>query len=155
MSDPTGPAPSHRNVANIRPAPAVIPTPNSPHTPQRIISSAFGSPSSLRAEEDCVIIEIGARYLRAGFAGEAVPKSVLSFGPEEQRRAGDFRRWEVDYEKSRRGHTQQKSWGESHELWRPDLRGLDLGLVGDKIDRAMREAYTKSVGWSDQNLGIV
>jgi hypothetical protein len=30
------------------------------------------------------------------------------------------------------------------------LRGLDLGLVGDKIERAIREAYTKSVGvWRD------
>lgn len=109
----------------------------------------------MRAEEDCVIIEIGARYLRAGFAGDAIPKAVLNFGPEEQRRAGDFRRWEVDYQRSKRGFTQQESWGESQELWRPDLRGLDLGLVGDKIDRAMREAYTKSVGGKLCWVGII
>ena len=34
-------------------------------------------------------------------------------------------------------------WGEDHELWRMDVRGLDMGLVGDKIERAVREAITK------------
>lgn len=34
-------------------------------------------------------------------------------------------------------------WGEDHELWRMDMRELDLGLVEDKIERAVREAYTK------------
>lgn len=145
MSNPSGPA--HRSVANIRSPPSTNPgAPGSPHTPLRTISSTFGSPSALRAEEDCVVIELGSRYLRAGFAGDAVPKAVLDFGPEEQRRAGDLRRWETDYIGSRQKNIHDKSWGESYELWRPDLRGLDLGLVGDKIERAIREAYTKSVG---------
>jgi hypothetical protein len=96
----------------------------------------------LRAEEDTVILELGSRYLRAGFAGDAVPKAIIDFGPEEQRRAGDYSRWELGYKRERR---EEKSWGETHELWRPDLRGLDLGLVGDKIDRAVRDAFTKSV----------
>ena len=34
-------------------------------------------------------------------------------------------------------------WGEDHELWRMDVRGLDMGLVGDKIERTVREAITK------------
>ena len=34
-------------------------------------------------------------------------------------------------------------WGADHELWRMDVRGLDMGLVGDKIERAVREAITK------------
>lgn len=34
-------------------------------------------------------------------------------------------------------------WGNDHELWRMDVRGLDTGLVGDKIERAVREAVTK------------
>jgi hypothetical protein len=141
MSTPSGPA--HRSVANIRsPSSANVGAPASPHTPLRNISSTFGSPSSLRAEEDTVILELGARYLRAGFAGDAVPNAVIDFGPEEQRRAGDYSRWEVGYVRGRR---QETSWGEAHELWRPDLRGLDLGLVGDKIDRAIRDAFTKSV----------
>lgn len=147
MSNPTGPAPAHRSVASIRPGPSVTaPAPNSPHTPLRNSASTFGSPSALRAEEDCVILEIGARYLRAGFAGDAVPKVVLGFGREEQRRAGDYRQWDVENAASQKGYTAQESWGERQELWRSDLRGLDLGLVGDKIERAVREAYTKLVG---------
>jgi hypothetical protein len=146
MSNPSGPGPAHRSVASIRPAPSTTGAPNSPHTPLRTISSTFGSPSALRAEEDCVIFELGSRYLRAGFAGDAVPKAVVDFGPEEQRRTGDYRRWEIGYDNSRKVGTKGISWGEKYELWRPDLRGLDLGLVGDKIDRAVREAFTKSVG---------
>ncbi len=34
-------------------------------------------------------------------------------------------------------------WGDDHELWRMDVRELDMGLVGDKIERAVREAVTK------------
>jgi hypothetical protein len=143
MSNPSA-LPSHRRISDIRPTTTGAPA--SPHTPLRTISSAFGSPSALRAEEDCVILELGARYLRAGFAGDTVAKAIIDFGPEEHRRAGDYGRWEVDYNKSGRSRVQEKEWGEAYELWRPDLRGLDLGLVGDKIDRAVREAFTKSVG---------
>lgn len=34
-------------------------------------------------------------------------------------------------------------WGNDHELWSMDVRGVDMGLVGDKIERAVREAVTK------------
>ncbi|CZS89874.1 related to actin-related protein RO7 [Rhynchosporium agropyri] len=142
MSNSSGP--SHRNVANIRsPASAQPGAPAAPHTPLRTISSTFGSPSALRAEEDCIILELGSRYLRIGFAGDALPKAIIDFGPEEQRRPGDLRRWKVDYTPSAESHVQTKGWGEGHELWRPDLRGLDMGLVGDKLDRAVRDAFTK------------
>ncbi len=145
MSNPSGP--SHRSVANIRSPTSTQPgVPASPHTPLRTISSTFGSPSALRAEEDCVVLELGSRYLRAGFAGDALPKAVIDYGRGEQRRAGDLRRWKFDYEPSEESHVHDKGWGEACELWKPDLRGLDLGLVGDKLDRAVREAYTKSVG---------
>ena len=142
MSIPSGPA--HRSVANIRPQPTVNQgSPASPHTPSRTISSTYGSPSALRAEEDCVIIELGSRYLRAGFAGDAVPKAVVDFGPEGQRRAGDFRKWEAGYNKNWRKRIQGNEWGEAYELWKLDLRTVELGLVGDKIERAVREAFTK------------
>lgn len=72
-----------------------------------------------------------------------MPKAVIPFGPEEARRAGDYRRWMVGYEKSWRGREGKGSWGKHHELWRMDTRGLDLGQVGDKMERAMREAITK------------
>jgi hypothetical protein len=140
--------PTHRSVSNIRPsvtsghAPSA--TPSSPHTPTRGISSNFGSPSALRAEEDCVVVEIGNRYLRAGFARDALPKAVIGFGPEEQRRPGDHRRWALGYDTEWRTRVPAgKKWGETHELWDLDLREVDLGLVGDKIERSMREAFSK------------
>lgn len=43
------------------------------------------------------------------------------------------------------GGSGTRGWGEEHELWKMDTRGLDFGLVGDKIERAMREAITKYV----------
>lgn len=142
-------APHHRSVSNIRQQPSAnLASPSSPHTPVRTISSTFGSPSALRAEEDTIVIEVGSRYLRAGFAGQAVPKAVIDFGPEQQRRGGDYRRWEAGYEKDWRKRAQNNGWGEAYELWRPDLRGLDLGLIGEKIERAVREAYTKYVAHS-------
>lgn len=138
--------PPHRSVSSIRP----IPTSNAsstgnPQTPLRPISSAYGSPSALRGEEDCVILELGSRYLKAGLAGDAVPQAIIDFGPQQQLRAGDYRIWRADYEESWQERTQGESWGEQHELWKLDLRDLDLGLVGDKIERATREAFTKSV----------
>lgn len=133
--------PAHRSVSNIRPSAEA----GSPSTPHRNVSATYGSPSALRAEEDCVVIELGNRYLRAGFAGEALPKAVVDYGPEEQRRAGDYRQWQTDHRENWRSRIQGKAWGEAHELWNLDLRDLDLGLVGDKLDRAIREAYTKSV----------
>lgn len=48
-----------------------------------------------------------------------------------------------------------KAWGEKHELWKLDLRNLDLGLVGDKIARAVREAYTKLVSVMDLNNNML
>ena len=143
MSNSGGPA--HRSVSNIRPQHNVnAGSPASPHTPLRTISSTYGSPSALRAEDDCVIIELGSRYLRAGFAGDAIPKAVVDFGPDEQRRTGDFRKWEVGYDKKWKERIQGKGWGQAYELWKLDLRTVDLGLVGDKIERAVREAFTKS-----------
>ena len=136
--------PAHRSVSSIRPQPIVKQaSPASPQTPSRAISSIYGSPSGLRADEDCVVIELGSRYLRAGFAGDAMPKAVIGFGPEERNRAGDFRKWDVGYDKKWRSRICGKSWGDGHELWKPDLRTVDLGVVGDKIERSVRTAYSK------------
>lgn len=84
--------------------------------------------------------------MRIGFAGDAIPKAKLGYGINQQRRAGDYRQWEIEYETARKGYIAQESWGEKQELWRPDLRGFDLGLVGDKIERVVREACMKLVG---------
>lgn len=117
--------------------------PSSPHTPQRTFSSAFSSPSiSYRNEEEALIFDFGSRHFSAGFAGEAASRCTLGFGPEESRRVGDYRQWLPDYKKIIRRQSED-NWGRNHELWRMDLREVDLGLVEDKIERAVREACNK------------
>ncbi|KAJ9620109.1 hypothetical protein H2203_007873 [Taxawa tesnikishii (nom. ined.)] len=126
----------------IRPglASALPTSPASPHTPLlgRSISSQFGSPGSFRAEEECLVYELGSRFFRAGFAGESAPRCIVRFGPEESRRVGDYRSWLRDYEQK---EDEEGSWGEEWELWSMDVRHLDIGLVEDKIERAVREAH--------------
>lgn len=118
--------------------------PPSPHTPRRGFSSTYSSPSaSYRNEEETLIFEIGARHICAGFAGENSPRCSLGFGPEESRRVGDYRRWLPGFEDRRVRKRTSYEWGEDHELWRMDLRELDLGLVEDQIERAVREVYSK------------
>lgn len=136
------PSPANRpGLSHLQQSPGAPP---SPHTPQRNISSAFSSPSgSYRSEEEPLVFEFGARYFRAGFAGEGAPRCTLGFGPEESWRVGDYRRWQADYEDRPRKKERAQQWGEDYELWRMDLRDVDLGLVADKVERAVREAYTK------------
>lgn len=84
-------------------------------------------------------MQLGSRFIRAGFAGEAAPKATLECGPNEQRRAGDYRQWTEDV----RSQEQTHSWAAEREIWRQDLRDVDLGLVQDKLERTLREAFTK------------
>ncbi|OTB04589.1 hypothetical protein M426DRAFT_320702 [Hypoxylon sp. CI-4A] len=151
MSSSAAPSLPHRVVSSIRagdrsstqPLPS---TPHTPHTPTRpIIPSSFGSPSTLRADDEIIVIELGSRNLRVGFAGDSAPKKIVSFTPEQQRRAGDFRAWESGHRDDWRKRASGKLWGADHELWQLDVRGQDMGLVGDKLERELREAYTKYV----------
>jgi hypothetical protein len=136
----------HRSVANIRSPTGAGLHQSGPSTPLRSISaipSNFGSPSSLRADEEIIIIEFGTRKLQVGFSGDSVPRGCVWFAPDQQRRAGDFRAWQTDYHNEWKATPADGSWGKGHELWQYDVRGADLGLVGDKIERALREAFTK------------
>ena len=130
--------------SSIRPGLSHLqPDPSSPHTPQRTFSSTFSSPSlSYRSEEDTHVFEIGARHLLAGVAGEAAPRCTVGFGPESSRRVGDYRRWLPGYVRPQ-NKRREEDWGREHDLWDMDLRRLDLGLVEDKIERAVREVYEK------------
>ncbi|KAJ4373062.1 hypothetical protein N0V83_003353 [Neocucurbitaria cava] len=120
-------------------------TPESPRTPLlRSISSTFGSPGgSFRTDDEYVVIEVGARFVRGGFPGESAPRCTLRFGPEEQRRVGDYRQWAPEYAQKRRKRKRGDDWGQEHELYRMDLRNVDLGLVEDKFERALRDMYNK------------
>ena len=132
--------------SSVRPGLAHLqPDPTSPHTPQqRTVSSAFSSPSiSYRAEEEALIFELGTRYLSAGFTGESYPRCRLGFGPEESGRVGDYRRWLPEYDERPRKKQPEETWANDYELWQMDMRGSDLGIIEDKIERAVREAFTK------------
>ncbi|KAK4695740.1 hypothetical protein P7C71_g2070, partial [Lecanoromycetidae sp. Uapishka_2] len=131
--------------SSIRPGLSHLqPDPSSPHTPNRAISSTFSSPSvSFRAEEDSLVFEFGTCHFSAGFSSESAPRCNLGFGPEKSRRVGDYRRWLPGYEERKRRGTQVEKWGKDDELWNMDLRECDLGLVEDKIERVVREAYNK------------
>ena len=128
-------------ASSVRPVLRDSRQPSSPQTPSRFISSTYSSPgSAFRQDEDAVIIEIGSRGLRAGFEGEAGPQCTITFGPEESRRIGDYRGW------ARGGNSQEEkfdNWGKQHEIWRMDLAHFDLGLMEDKLERAVREVYNK------------
>jgi hypothetical protein len=138
MASGAGPAPAHRSVANIRAAPPQGQTgPASPHTPPRGIASTYGSPSTVRADDDIIVIELGSRFVRIGFAGDSLPKATLQCGVEQQRRVGDFRAWQSSIMEP------GSAWSAENEIWRYDLREVDLGLVQDKMDRLLREAFTK------------
>ncbi|RFU75652.1 ro-7 [Trichoderma arundinaceum] len=135
MSSGTGPTLAHRSVASIRSAPTIQEQGTTPHTPPRTISNTYGSPATIRADDDFLIIQIGSRFVRAGFAGDNQPKAVLTSEPKDQRRAGDFRDWQQS------GAVDLQSWEEKYEIWRYDLREVDLGLVYDKLDRLLRDAF--------------
>ncbi|KAH5674408.1 hypothetical protein HBI21_142300 [Parastagonospora nodorum] len=120
-------------------------TPESPRTPLgRATSYGFGSPGgSFRTDDEYVVIEVGARFVRCGFPGESAPRCTIPFGPDQQRRVGDYRQWDPEYGQQRQKRRRGQDWGQEHELYRVDLSTVDLGLVEDKFERAMREAYNK------------
>jgi actin-related protein len=140
------PSYSERKVSlpRIRPSASTHQPSDTLRTPvSRSVSGLYGSPgSSFRIEdENQLIFEFGARYMRAGFAGEPGPRCTTAFSPDLWRRVGDYRQWELAYEKQSR---RDLTWGEDYELWRPDvpglgLRPLDLGLVEDQIGKCVRE----------------
>ncbi|KAJ5155909.1 hypothetical protein N7492_008712 [Penicillium capsulatum] len=126
--------------------------PSSPHTPQQQLRSGHSSftsstspGSSFRNEDDAIIFELGARWIRAGFEGSSSPSCVVGFGPEESRRAGDYRGWVEGAAGTGPlpKPVNADEWTRGYELWRHDLREVDLGLVEDKIERVFRETYNQ------------
>ncbi|KAI5296800.1 hypothetical protein KEM55_005577 [Ascosphaera atra] len=121
-------------------------------------STTSTAATSYRHEEDAVILELGSRYLRAGFEGESAPMCVMRISPENGRRVGDYRGW-IDDD----GHTTERrravkdvdEWCKGYELWNTDVRKVDVGLFEDKIERAIREIYNKYLLTDTGNSRIV
>lgn len=124
-----------------RPSAGALATNAAPRTPQRGISSSFSSPG-FRSEEDTVVIDIGTRHFRAGLANYSTPRCILEYGPEQSRRLGDYRRWLPDYEDRTRPIKSLDAWTRAHELWQLDIRNFDIGFMEDKLERAIRTAFT-------------
>jgi len=114
-------------------------TPNSPHTPVlgRSISSQYGSPSNYRPEEELVIYGFDARAVQAGLPGEVSPRCYIQYSPERSRRIGDFRGALLNYGETLADSSTAEDW----QLWNLDVRGQDLGLVEDKLERLLREVH--------------
>ncbi|KAK5732530.1 hypothetical protein LTR17_010469 [Elasticomyces elasticus] len=151
------PAPDYFNnrPAAPRSRPSILPsqqrtggTPGSPRTPLlgRSISAQFGtgSPGSFRGSEpeEVIIYELGSRHISAGFAGESRPRCILPFTPDTGRRVGDYRQYDARFDRRRGGSGKRKDWDRGHELYSTlDLRNQDLGLVSDKLERAVRTIH--------------
>ncbi|KAF4971716.1 hypothetical protein FSARC_1515 [Fusarium sarcochroum] len=152
MASGAGPTLAHRSVASIREGPPQGPGPSTPHTPNRSsIVSTYGSPSTIRADDEVIIVELGSRHIRAGFAGDAAPKATLQCSPEDQRRAGDFRGWQQPRQPV------GLEWSKEHEFWRYDLREIELGLYQDKLERVLHDAFSKYllIDSRPRRLGLV
>lgn len=138
--------PSSTNVRPLLSRSKLHPRASSPRTPDRTLPSSlpYSSPSLVgRSADDPVILEFGARVLKAGFAGDSSPLYFLDFGTLEQQRAGDYRQWEYNREGQLLNQKRTKQEIESYGLWPLDLRAADLGLIGDRIERALRHLYTR------------
>jgi hypothetical protein len=107
--------------------------------------SRYPPASSLHAPEDLLVLEIGSRLLRAGFANEASPRCQLPWTDSVRRRAGGRvvsalvgRRqggsaiWELDFAMRRRRRETVDQ-----------LLRRKLGLIQDLVERGLRLAYNK------------
>ena len=113
-------------------------TPASPHTPllTRSLSNQLASPgASYRTDDDTLLYELDSRSFRAGFAGDSAPRCIIPFGPDQLRRLNDFTATSTSLRA-------ENDWAKDWELWDLDIRNMNLGLIEDKIERAIRTAHT-------------
>jgi actin-related protein len=136
-----------RPIARARPSGSFAPgTPGSPRTPliARSISGQFGSPGALNREpEELVIYELHPRSLSAGFAGESRPRCVHRFGYHlgDGKRVGDFREFAQNSGSKTKRDKGDERWSEPYELFRPNVRNVDLALMSDRLERAVRQIH--------------
>lgn len=142
---PTTPTPSNRSAFPMRTSSLhpTNPLASSRSAASTILQSyttpgatAAGGASSgglyLHHSEDPLIFEIGSRLLRAGFANEGTPRCELE--------------WAEEVFWSREGcvwSTRDQDGEGKGELWRGDLRSVEMGVVEDVVERGVRMAYNK------------
>ena len=139
MSTPT--TSRHADYFASRPIPRARPSGSFAAT-----AGQFGSPAALSREpEELVIYELHPRSLSAGFAGESRPRCVHRFGYHlgDGRRAGDFREFSQKPDKKSPRNKDDERWGEPYELYGANVRDLDLALMSDRLERAVRQIHTE------------
>ena len=109
--------------------------------PNRYISSNLSTPgSTYGTHEDAIVIKLSSRCLQAGIEGESYPQCRYDFKPTGAKRLGDYRQWLPGYIPPQE---LLENWGEGYELWKNDLKNFELGVISDKLERAIREVYNK------------
>lgn len=132
---------SSSNTYRLPPRTSSLNPPLSPGiTPAR--QAQLSSSSYSHHTEDPLIFEIGSRLLRAGFAGESAPRCVLEWSNEVFwcREGIVWTGGASSSSSSGSGRDDQDGRG---ELWRGDLRSVELGVVEDVVERGVRMAYNK------------
>ncbi|KAI9891988.1 MAG: hypothetical protein M1814_002183 [Vezdaea aestivalis] len=148
---------SPRTVASLRPslqkrqkeaALPAAPSSTAADIPDITIEPYFTAPpETFRGDRGVNVFEFGARQIRAGFSGGWDPLCTHFYHPNKERRVGDFREWMPGYKEAWRAREGNREWGWGREGWSVELgegkeRTEGLKLVGDRIERALRELYT-------------
>ena len=87
-----------------------------------------------------MVIELGSRHIKVGFEGDYGPQCCVALGPQNARRVGDYRDWAPATTLKEKSF---EAWSKQRELWTMDIDNFELGLMEDKIERAIREVYNK------------
>ena len=124
--------------------------------PPSLRTPSFGAPASphqrytpggsLHGNEELLILEIGSRLLRAGFANEPSPRCQLAWNDSLWRRVGD----KVSSETVGKRQGGRCLWDLEFAV---HAAGVDsdervrsqMGLVEDLVERGLRLAYNKCV----------
>lgn len=140
--------PRRTGYANLRDQPiAEDPTtPTAPRPPVgRSYSSTYNSPSiGFRPDDETFVFEFSSRYLKAGIAGANSPRCILDFSPSRRLKLGDYGQWLPGAKATAIPEANTlDDWGNDYVLWNMDVRKTNLGLLGDLIERTVREAISK------------
>ncbi|MDI1487574.1 MAG: hypothetical protein OHK93_006844 [Ramalina farinacea] len=163
---PTRPGPSPHTPGRTSSAfPPLTPSTSNLASP----ALSYRHPGTASDTDDPVIFSLSTRFLCAGFGGETASRCRIAFDTALRRRVGDYSAYIPDEglkktrKKRKKGKVDAPAWGVEVEGWSMDLHssrskvgqaangerggraGISVGLTGDLVERAVREAYTRSL----------